>query len=52
METHTLETHIYRLRQKMEDEPDSPQRLVTIENGYKIISDYLFDKLEKIDAFK
>ena len=22
------------------------------ENGYKIISDYLFDKLEKIDAFK
>ncbi len=37
LETHTLETHIYRLRQKMEDEPDSPQRLVTIENGYKII---------------
>lgn len=37
LETHALETQIYRLRQKIEDEPDTPKRLITIENGYKLI---------------
>ncbi len=38
LETHALETQIYRLRQKIEEEPDTPKRLVTIDGGYKIHS--------------
>jgi len=37
LETHALETQIYRLRQKIEDIPEKPQRLKTIENGYMLI---------------
>ncbi len=33
-ETHTLETHIYRLRQKMEREPRNPRLLVSGEGCY------------------
>ena len=36
VETHTLETHIYRLRQKMEDDPGDPRWLVNHAGMYRL----------------
>lgn len=36
VDTHTLETHIYRLRQKIEKQVDAPSILMTTEGGYSL----------------
>jgi DNA-binding response OmpR family regulator len=36
IDTHTLQTHIYRLRRKLEPDPAGPRLLVAAEGGYRL----------------
>ena len=37
LETHTVETHIYRLRKKIKDKFQDSNFIISLKNGYKIV---------------